>query len=190
MRGHAGAPHYLIDGYNVILSGGFSSGKGRGVHRSGLGTSVDDNRYLFMQVLSEYVRKKRVKVTVVWDGGTSTVHPKSETHNGVQNIFTPQGMSADEQIVRMVEKRGNPREVTVVSDDHRHIIGAARNLGAQTMGVAQFLSLIGVAVRNQRKPKSREAGDLSGEKKNADDLSVDEWMKLFQMKNNTGGNEP
>lgn len=180
-----GSPHYIIDGYNVILHGGYSSGQG---HRSD--GSVADSRYLFLRSLSNYVRKKRVRITVVWDGGSSTGYPRSETHDGVQSIYTPPGLSADEQIVRMVEKRPNPRAVTVVSNDRRHIVAVVRNLGSQTMGVEQFLSLIG----NGRKRgggtgRKSEHSDASGEKKEANDLSVEDWMKLFQVRHTGNRNE-
>lgn len=180
-----GSPHYIIDGYNVILHGGYSSSQG---HRSdGL---VADSRYLFLRSLSNYVRKKRVRITVVWDGGSSTGYPRSETHDGVQSIYTPPGLSADEQIVRMVEKKPNPRAVTVVSNDRRHIVAVVRNLGSQTMGVEQFLSLIG----NGRKRgggtgRKSEHSDASGEKKEANDLSVEDWLKLFQVRHTGNRNE-
>ena len=180
-----GSPHYIIDGYNVILHGGYSSGQG---HRSD--GPVADSRYLFLRSLSNYVRKKRVRITVVWDGGSSTGYPRSETHDGVQSIYTPPGLSADEQIVRMVEKKPNPRVVTVVSNDRRHIVAVVRNLGSQTMGVEQFLSLIG----NGRKRgggtgRKSEHSDASGEKKEANDLSVEDWMKLFQVRHTGNRNE-
>ena len=180
-----GSPHYIIDGYNVILHGGYSSSQG---HRSD--GSVADSRYLFLRSLSNYVRKKRVRITVVWDGGSSTGYPRSETHDGVQSIYTPPGLSADEQIVRMVEKKPNPRAVTVVSNDRRHIVAVVRNLGSQTMGVEQFLSLIG----NGRKRgggtgRKSEHSDASGDKKEANDLSVEDWMKLFQVRHTGNRNE-
>ena len=132
-------------------------------------------------------------MTVVWDGGSSGDRSRSETKNGVQSICTPSGMSADEQIVRMVERRANARELTVVSDDRRHIIGVVRNLGAQTMAVSQFLALISPKAgrtwsQGVRAP-ARGGIDETVEKKKANDLSVDEWLRLFSLHQNRGGNE-
>ncbi len=180
-----GSPHYIVDGYNVILHGGYSSGKGRG--SDGL---VADYRYHFLKSLSQYAKKKAVRITVVWDGGSSTTHPRSETAFGVQSIYTPSGLSADEHIVRMVEKRSNPREVTVVSDDRRHIVGVVRNLGSQTMGVVQFLSLVGNGRKSKpKKGRTSGQGDATDEKKEANDLSVEDWLKLFQVKHTGNRNE-
>jgi hypothetical protein len=93
----------------------------------------------------------------------------------------------------MVERRANARELTVVSDDRRHIIGVVRNLGAQTMAVSQLLALISPkAGRTRRKgvrAPARGGTDERLEKKKADDLSVDEWMRLFSLHQNRGGNE-
>jgi predicted RNA-binding protein with PIN domain len=185
MKPAAGAPHYIIDGYNVILHGGYASGKGGKIEGS-----VEDHRFHFLKTLSVYVTKKRVRITVVWDGGTRTAHPRSETRNGIQSIYTPQGMSADEHIVGMVEKRANPRAVTVVSDDRRHIITPVRNLGARTMGVEQFLSLIGNGRKKGRRARGKpEQGDGVREKKQANDLSVDDWLKLFQVRHTGNRND-
>ena len=185
MKPVRGTPHYIIDGYNVILRGGYASGKG-----SKSGVQVEDYRFHFLKVLSAYVMKKRVRITVVWDGGSRGEHPRSETRDGVQSIYTPHDMSADEQIVRMVEKQANPRAVTIVSDDRRHIITAVRSLGAQTMSVEQFLSLVG----NGRKAGGRarrtpEHVDDAREKKQANDLSVDDWLKLFQVRHTGNRND-
>jgi predicted RNA-binding protein with PIN domain len=186
----AGVPHYLIDGYNVILSGGYANRREAGPRGE---ASIEDARFYFLRELSEYVRKKRVRVTVVWDGGSPGGRSRSETKNGVQSIYTPPGLSADEQIVRMVERRANARELTVVSDDRRHIIGVVRNLGAQTRAVSQLLALISPkAGRTRRKgvrAPARGGTDERLEKKKADDLSVDEWMRLFSLHQNRGGNE-
>jgi predicted RNA-binding protein with PIN domain len=215
MRGPAGEPHYLIDGYNVILSSSFGSKEKGGVRGRREVPSVDAERLHFLRLLAEYVRRKRVRMTVVWDGGAPGVRSRSETNNGVQNIYTPSGLKADEQIIRLVEKRENPREVTVVSDDRRHIIGVVRNLGAQTMSVSRFLGLVNPEGRRQmhgaplhfrdratdrreevpsgatdRSPSGRAPSgeDAAVEKKRANDLSVSEWLKLFELKKNRDGN--
>ena len=91
-----GAPHYIVDGYNVILHGGFESGKGRGSEGR-----IADYRYLFLKSLSRYAMKKAVRITVVWDGGSSTSHPRSETVDGVQSIYTPPGLSAERTGTRL-----------------------------------------------------------------------------------------
>lgn len=185
MKPERGAPHYIIDGYNVILHGGYSSGKDNKSEGQ-----VEDYRFHFLKALSAYVNKKCVRITVVWDGGTRGAHPRSETRDGVQNIYTPQGMSADEQIVRMVEKQANPRGFTIVSDDRRHIITAVRSLGAQTMSVEQFLSLIGNGRRaGRRASRTLERRDDAREKKQANDLSVDDWLKLFQVRHTGNRND-
>jgi predicted RNA-binding protein with PIN domain len=184
MGSHAGLPFYLIDGYNVILNRRFESGWSRGAGTSRKESTAEAGRYLLLQACAVYVRKRRVKMTVVWDGGTAGIHPRSETKSGVQSIYTPRGMSADEQIVRMVEKRPNPRELTVVSDDRRHIIGIVRNLGAQTMSVGQFLALIGIAREGTgQRPRRQEDPHGGSDKAGKNDLSVGEWMRLFQVKN-------
>ena len=53
-----GAPLYIIDGYNVILNRKeFSQGR-----------SVNESREYFTRLLDAYASKKKVDITVVWDG--------------------------------------------------------------------------------------------------------------------------
>ena len=47
-----GFPHYIIDGYNVILGGGFSSEN----------KEVNDARESLLVLLDSYAAKKRVEV--------------------------------------------------------------------------------------------------------------------------------
>jgi predicted RNA-binding protein with PIN domain len=181
MSYRAGLKNYFIDGYNVVFSGGLSL----------YDNSIETARFNLLRLLSHYVMKKKVKMTVVWDGGAGGRYPKSETINGIQNIYTPKGLSADEQIVKMVEKMENPGCVTVVSNDRRHITGIVHNLGAQTMSVSKFLLLIEVGRQRKSSSNYRKTGrthtDISKEKRDADDLSLDEWLRLFKDKNKRGG---
>jgi len=167
-----GSPHYIIDGYNVILHGSYAHGK----------EEISASRQRFITLLAAYLIKRRVRMTVVWDGSGSAFS-RVANEKGVRCIYTAPGMSADEKIVCMVEEMRNRQEVTVVSDDRRHITGSVRNLGAQVLGVEQFLSLVGGMKRRREGPRpyegEREAHAV-GEA--ADNLSVEEWLTLFKAK--------
>jgi hypothetical protein len=121
-------------------------------------------------------------MTVVWDGKGPV--PRQEKVRGVRSMFTTPGTSADQKIVRMVESAANPRALTVVSDDRRHITGIARNLGAQIMPVGRFLSLVQGASPGSGSRRGAQAGQAEGQenKQEADDLSVDEWLRLFRKR--------
>jgi predicted RNA-binding protein with PIN domain len=166
-----GFPHYIIDGYNVILHHSYA-------YRL---EEIGASRERFVMLLGAYRMKRRVSMTVVWDGSGSAFS-RVEKEKGIRCIYTRPGISADEKIVRMVEE-AKGRGVTVVSDDRRHITASVRNLGAQVMGVEQFLGLIGGLKRKRRTlMNNRDAIETQADKPTADDLSVEEWLTLFKAK--------
>jgi len=58
------------------------------------------------------------------------------------------------------------------------------------MSVEQFLSLIGNGRRaGRRASRTLERRDDAREKKQANDLSVDDWLKLFQVRHTGNRND-
>jgi predicted RNA-binding protein with PIN domain len=163
-----GIPHYIIDGYNVILGGGFSS-------------DVDDARESFLILLDSYAAKKKVELTVVWDGG----EPASGAKRGarrVRSVYAGGVQTADERIVKMVEDAQQRGRITVVSDDRRHITTIVKSLGAQVIGTRDFLSLIRYAPTRRFRKDVCKSRDEDGAKEVVDDLSVEDWIRLFHSR--------
>ncbi len=184
-----GRPLYIIDGYNVILNRkAFLRGK-----------SLEESRNYFIRLLDSYASRKKVEITVVWDGTGAPVNGIKGAAR-VKNIYSTSNRNADEKIVRMVERMNNRKRITVVSNDRKHIVGIVKSLGAHSMTAGEFLSLTGFhRIKGKRGPYNRDtynrdAGKKEGgmynsqydafeEKSGANNLSVDEWLKLFQSKN-------
>jgi len=179
-----GRPFYIIDGYNVILNRkAFLRGK-----------SLEESRNYFVLLLDSYASRKKVEITVVWDGTGAPVNGIKGAAR-VKNIYSTSNRNADEKIVRMVERMNNRKRITVVSNDRKHIVGIVKSLGAHSMTAGEFLSLTGFhRIKGKRGPYNRDAGKKEGgmynsqydafeEKSGANNLSVDEWLKLFQSKN-------
>ncbi|MGQ9616434.1 MAG: NYN domain-containing protein [Spirochaetota bacterium] len=175
-----GTPEYIIDGYNVILNRVYFPWKGS--KKAGF-DSFEDRRRDFLRLLDSYAVRKKVSITVVWDAREYTGQVRGNSRSLIRSIYTSPGVSADERIIQMVERSKKVRRITVVSDDRRHIKEIVKNLGAKAMGVKDFLSLIGVydvvsrmgIGRDHKRIDEKEAADKSI----ADDLSIDEWLKLF-----------
>jgi predicted RNA-binding protein with PIN domain len=161
-----GVPLYIIDGYNVILHGSFSSNK----------KDVVRHKESFLRGLDSYAANKRVRMTVVWDGGP----PSFSTRGGarVKNVFSGEQRSADDRIVNMVERSYHRGRIVVVSDDRKHIQQTVKTLGARVMGVDEFLELIGYGLTRRRKRKIMPHEEP--EKQAVDDLSVDDWLRIFR----------
>jgi predicted RNA-binding protein with PIN domain len=166
-----GVPLYLVDGYNVIFGARFKGGSG----------NFEDTRERFIRLLDTYGKRKKVEIVVVWDGKGPEARGRA-----VKNLSSIAGASADERIVRLVERSGSRARITVVSDDRRHIVGVVKNLGAKTIGVEEFLDLVGFSRgggnKNARVSPEKKSEDAQREKRPAGGLSVDEWLNLFKAK--------
>jgi predicted RNA-binding protein with PIN domain len=184
--GREGVPLYIVDGYNVIFSGrSLESSRG-----------IEDSRIRFLTLLGNYGRRKKVEILVVWDGKGGPPGPgrgrrgSAETSPlPVKSLQSGEGQSADEKIVRLVERNRKRKRITVVSNDRRHIVGVVKNLGAKTMSVQEFLTLVGLPTGSAKEGPPRARGssgskpeDAGREKRAAADLSVDDWLTLFESK--------
>jgi predicted RNA-binding protein with PIN domain len=108
----------LVDGNNVI-------GRLGGGTREGL-----------VSELCEVARRKRKRLTVVFDGPPASGRPKVQTFGDVTVVYAAP-RSADEEIVRRIREARDPRGVTVVTDD-RGLLSAVAAAGARTAGVEVF----------------------------------------------------
>lgn len=173
MKGSAeavtGRPLYIVDGYNVILNDRTFSRRG----------SLQERRDELLKLLDAYAAKKKVEITVVWDGGGIQGGDRRGRVR-VKSIYSSPFQKADEKIVRMVERTKERARITVVSDDRRHIIGSIRHLGAGAMGVNDFIGLVGI--RRSRKKDARRGQSIEEKQTPINDLSVDQWLEFFRSK--------
>ena len=184
--GREGVPLYIVDGYNVIFAGGAS--------KAAAASRTPGSRFLLL--LGSYGRRKKVEILVVWDGKGGPQGPgrgrsgSAETPPlPVKSLQSGEGQSADEKIVRLVERNRKRKRITVVSNDRRHIVGVVKNLGAKTMSVQEFLTLVGLPPGSAKEGPPRAGGsagskleDAGREKRAAADLSVDDWLTLFESR--------
>jgi predicted RNA-binding protein with PIN domain len=108
----------LVDGNNLI-------GRLGGGTREGL-----------VSELCDLARRKRKKLTVVFDGPPDSGRPKVQALGEVTVVYAAP-RSADEEIVRRIREARDPRSVTVVTDD-RSLLSAVAAAGARTAGVELF----------------------------------------------------
>jgi len=114
----------LVDGHNLI---------GRTP-----GLSLSDEEEGREQVLRRLgARAGRGRVVVVFDGnrpGTA----KQDRFGGVEVVFSPQGRTADEELIARLQS-SEPRGTTVVTSD-RALAQQARWLGARVLSCEEFLA--------------------------------------------------
>ncbi|MBX3444294.1 MAG: NYN domain-containing protein [Planctomyces sp.] len=126
----------LIDGYNLLHAAGFARpnyGPG-GLLRA---------RLRLLQKLSELLDPQvQARTTVVWDArrdppSDSPAAPPSS--GGIRVLFTVDRREADDLIEDLLAGHSAPKQVLVVSSDHR-LHQAARRRGAAAIDSEQFLS--------------------------------------------------
>jgi len=170
-----GRPLYIIDGYNVIFNKKYS-------YR---GEDIEKAREILIRAVKSYAAEKKIEARIVWDGGVFLAGQRGD-FLPVKNIYSGTKESADEKIIRMVEKIDNRKRVIVVSNDRKHILGIIKSLGAKSINVEDFLLLIKVDKKRKRNKLSSIHGreqkdeDILREKEAAGDLSVEEWLKIFK----------
>lgn len=154
---------YLVDGYNLLF---FLSGPIKDIRKK---------REALLSALEDLLSNISVPTTVIFEGK----HQADEESGRVQFphflvIFAPKGKSADDYILEFLSYTFYPAEFTVVSSDLK-LCSQARNLGAQTKDLSEFLSFL---ERKEEKAQKMKEEKLTKEtKKNFERL-----LKIFEKR--------
>ena len=146
---------YLLDGNNLI-----------GRVRRTAQPSPEDRAALVAEIAGR-LRQTRAKATIFFDG------PAGERASalGSLSVRVPSGGSADDAIVREIERAAAPGEAVVVTAD-RGLAARCRDAGAKVCSPDDFFARFGAA---QPAPAGREA---------AGKVDVEEWMRYFEDESN------
>lgn len=129
--------HHIVDGYNVV-------------HKSSLLRPLalqdfEAAREAFIEKLVNYCLATGHRVTVVFDGrdAYARIHEGQSIRGvpGLSAVYSPEHLSADAVIERMVYSARNRLECVVVSND-RGLRDLCRGLGALTMEPDHFIRTI------------------------------------------------
>jgi len=136
---------YLIDGYNLLHAMATLS------KRAGPGV-LERARLRLLHLLHNSFGEQASQVTVVFDaaGAPAGSTPEHELH-GMRIRFALKGRQADDVIEDLIHHDAAPKQLTVVSNDHR-LQKAARHRKANVMSCEDFLDML-ERLRRQ-KPKT------------------------------------
>jgi predicted RNA-binding protein with PIN domain len=140
----------LVDGNNLM-------GRLGGGTREGL-----------VSELCDLARRRRKKLTVVFDGPPGPGRPKVQAFGDVTVVYAAP-RSADEEIVRRIREAREPRGVTVITDD-RALASAVAGAGARISGIDVFS-------RDASARMKRSGGP--GEEKDGPPLGLKDWERWF-----------
>ena len=149
---------YLLDGNNLI-------GLFRGTSRP----SAEDRQALVAE-LAARLRRTRARAILFFDGPAGD----RASSMGALTIRPSSGGSADDAILREIEKTRSPGEMTVVTAD-RGLARRAREAGAAVSTPQDFFARFGRTAGGPSVPESTRPVD------------VDEWMRYFEDEGNRGG---
>lgn len=155
---------FLVDGHNLIPK------------IPGLSLNDPEDEMKLIDILVEYSRLSRRKIILFFDK-RAVGHP-FETKIGTIRVFHADARStADETIIRYVQKYAAKRaNFTVISSD-RHIQVQVKGLGADALASEEFAKQVVGALRNPAKkrsayPKARLEAPLS-------EAEISDWLDVF-----------
>ncbi len=161
--------HYLIDGHNLI-------GKMPDIQLS----DPNDEVKLVLRVQEWLNGRSSQQATIIFDGrrmmgGVS--NPLSSRQLTV--IFSPDGIIADDLIIRRINQVKNPAAYTVVSSD-RMVASAAQAIRMKTLSSDEFIERAGFVFDTPKKKKRREIAPApETDDPIITDAEVAEWLDLF-----------
>jgi len=159
---------YLIDGYNLLHA--------MGLLQKRMGpTGLEKARRGLLGLLHGAFGDEAAQVTVVFDAahaprGSAEV----QTYRGIEVRFAIHHQQADDLIETLIDHSASPRQLTVISDDHR-IQKAARKRRCTAQGCGDFLDWL-----NQHRVKRiRPRGEEPVKPEESSRAETQHWLKEF-----------
>jgi predicted RNA-binding protein with PIN domain len=158
---------YLIDGYNLLYALGLVS-----KHMPPAGLEKARQRLLGM--LAGAFGDEGQNVTVIFDAA----HPPpgvaaEQDYKGIQIRFAVELATADELIELLIRRASAPKNLTIVSDDHR-IQNAARRRRCVVNGCGDFLQAL---ERRRQQPPAPQVEETKPVDSSGADKAI--WLKEF-----------
>lgn len=157
---------YLIDGYNLLHAMGLLHGKA-GPH------GLEKARLALLSRLCGDADSDAAAVTVVFDASGAPPGAGTEAdYRGIHIHYARDG-SADDVIETLIQREAAPRQLTIVSDDHR-LQQAGRRRRCPVLGCLDYLEEW--ERQRRRKPAAPEA-PLKPE--GVSDAEMQHWLRAF-----------
>lgn len=160
----------IIDGYNVLCETGIG-GLGRGPR------SLERSRLALLNFLAQRLDPaEAARTTVVFDAaGAPPGLPTTLTHRGINVRFAKGYADADSLIEELIGADSVPRQLTVVSSDHR-LQRAARRRKAHAVDSSAWYDEL--AARRREAPLAEAPLAKPRETPSADELEY--WLGCFE----------
>lgn len=165
---------YLIDGYNLLHA--------MGVMRPRMGrTGLERARGQLLGMLAAVYGAEANLVTVVFDAAAAPHHAEREQwHRGIAVRFAVDEKIADDLIEQLIRQASVPKQLTVVSDDHR-IQQAAHRRRCVALGCNAYLDWLDGHRRRQNagKEEKKSIEDAPGKPEGVSRSETQRWLREF-----------
>ncbi len=158
---------YLIDGYNLLYAMGVLRGR-VGPH------GLEKARQRLLGLLQGALGAEASNATIVFDAAGAPAGAKEEQeYQEIHVRFAVHQEQADDLIEDLIHHDSAPKQLTVVSDDHR-LQQAARRRHCPVLGCLDFLEELD---RTRRRQKVKSAKEPEKEIPSRQDM--DRWLRAF-----------
>lgn len=161
---------FLIDGYNLMHVLGFfpSQVSPQSLHKS---------RLRLLNYLSPYHLPRGDKVTIVFDAHTPKKDPV-QVIAGIEILFAVDYPEADDLLEELICGHASPKQLTVVSNDHR-LQRAARRRKAVAWSCDDYLENLPRQALHMRQESSQEDAQKPLTDLRRDSKEFEHWMETF-----------
>ena len=161
---------FVIDGYNLMHAAGLAR------QRYGLGDLERARQRLLQLVRHGLSAEQRSRTTIVFDGhGSDRLHSPEFQFHGMLVFFSPPNREADDEIEDFIADHSAPKQLIVVSSDHR-LHKAARRRRAHAIDSEEFVEQLQRFAREQRDGTSVETSKKEGK---VVPENTEEWFQEF-----------
>jgi predicted RNA-binding protein with PIN domain len=154
---------YIVDGNNLIGSApDFSLGD-------------PESRAKMVSLVRKFQESKNTKITVVFDGEPQGSELKNPINPKLTVVYPRYGLTADDEIKRLLDNFQQLREVIVVTTD-RELKKYAKDKGARTINSIEFYFTLKKAFLSQGKKEET----LKRVNTRVSQNEVEQWLKIFR----------
>jgi len=160
---------YIIDGYNLLYR-----------------VADPDDRFgekreeMIRQLAKRFSRTKQ-RLLVVFDAYKKEEECRRTHYRQIEIVYTAFGETADMRILREVQRREHPSNLTVVTSD-KDLAWRSRRFGAKTEEVDRFLTKIPKAAMPLPKSKLPKKRKETKEEKKPLDKNEARYLELFEKR--------
>lgn len=171
-----GRAYLIIDGYNLLHAAGFARDK------YGPGQLERCRAHLLAWLSKHLTAAERERATVVFDAAKAPPGlPRHFAAAGITVRFAAPGKDADDTIEELIAAHSAPRQIRVISSDHRLQQGAQRRRGAfcDSEDFVQELNRRGPVTADSAvsQGEPRSTNDQSG--KDVSETETELWLRVF-----------